>query len=595
MELKKIILIAGTEHTRSFLHMQLQEYLRSFTEIESYAIDDGMDNKLKEADLYIFSSKIVMEELKLEMVDIPYVIATRTINYSNIDKLFFLPKGSDVLFVNDIKETTYECIDNLIGLEVNHLRYFPYYPGVEEYKRCEIAVTPGEVDKIPREVKTIIDLGCRPLDMGTLIEIMHKLGYYDENVTDISLRYVKKIIELGKRLAVKNNEVITLNRDLERIIIDINGLQNRNEDESIMKFKYDGTNRELRDNIFKKRYYAKYNFEDILGESPNIIKTKEFAKKIARTDLSVLIEGECGTGKELFASAIHNASKRKDGPFLPVNFSAIPESLMESELFGYEDGAFTGARKGGKVGYFEQANGGTIFLDEIGDASPAVQARLLRVLQEKELMRIGGDRLIPLDLRIIAATNKNLKKLISEGKFREDLYYRIKMAYILIPTLRERKRDVTLISKKYIENTTNLTISNEVLVKLQQNEWRGNVRELINTLDYVIAVCDEREITLKYLPMDFIGYKYDIDEEDIVEDTDTFEILNSIYESQQTGSVIGRKTLVENLCNKGLLYTEQSIRAKLNALEGLGLIKKSKGRFGTKLTEYGIRYIGNNQ
>lgn len=592
---KTIVLIAGTEHTRDFLHKQLNEYLGELTNIKSYAIDESLQGAFSEGELYVFSSKLVMDEIGFIPNKVSYVIATRTINYSNIDKLFFLPKGSDALFVNDVKDTTYSCIDNLMGLEVNHLKYFPYYPGIKEYKKCDIAVTSGEVDKVPSEIKTIVDLGSRPFDMATLIEIMHKLGYYDEKVTDVSLKYVKKIIELGKKLAAKNNEVVTLNRDLERIIIDINSMQNKNENKIVYKFRQDEPNLEVRNDILKKRYYGKYNFDDIIGVSQSIVIVKKLAKKIASTDLSVLIEGESGTGKELFASAIHNYSKRRDEPFLAVNFSAIPENLIESELFGYEDGAFTGAKKGGSTGFFEKANRGTIFLDEIGDASITVQARLLRVLQERELMKIGGDRLIPLDIRVVAATNKNLKKLICEGKFREDLYFRLKMGYLLIPPLRLRKGDVVLIARKYIENRTNISISHHVLKLLDGHEWHGNVRELINTLDYAIAVCDSSEINIEHLPMDFedcvsrFESKYDENTEQI--DGETKEILDSIYNAQKNGNAIGRKTLVNTLMDKGFLYTEQSIRTKLNNMEKLGLLTKYRGRAGTRLTDKGIGYI----
>lgn len=596
MNSKQIVLIAGSEHTREVLHKQLYEYLNAYADIKSYAVEKNSDINLNNGDLYVFSSKLVVEDVNFKPGEIPYVIATRTINYSNIDKLFHIPEGSDVLFVNDVKDTAYDCIDNLIRLGISHLRYFPYYPEIKEYKCCDIAVTPGEVDKVPQGVKTIIDLGPRLFDMGTLIEIMHKLGYFDEKVTDISLGYVKKIIELGKKVAVKNNEVITLNRDLERIIIDIGSFQNKNENKIVYKFKQeDYTHHEARDEILKKRYFAKYSFEDIIGESQAIKKTKKLAKKLASTELSILIEGESGTGKELFAFAIHNLSKRRDEPFLAVNFSAIPESLIESELFGYEDGSFTGARRGGKIGYFEQADGGTIFLDEIGDASLTVQARLLRVLQEKEIMRIGGDRLIPLDIRIIAATNKNIKDFIDKGKFREDLYYRLKMGYILIPPLSSRKSDVILIAENYIENRTNLSISEEVLEALNEHEWKGNVRELINTLEYAIAVCAGNVICIQNLPADFKCHERSISfsgaQNDKKMDDADLQILNVIYMAEQDNCIIGRKKICEDFIKKGIMFSEQNIRTRLNNLQKSGFVIKHRGKAGTNLTEKGEDYI----
>ena len=190
---------------------------------------------------------------------------------------------------------------------------------------------------------------------------------------------------------------------------------------------------ELRRQLLNKGHKAKYTFDDILGESGAIKKIKEIAKKMAKTNSAVLITGESGTGKELFAHAVHNYSDRKDYPFVAVNCAAIPENLLESELFGYEEGAFTGAKKGGKIGLFEFAHMGTLFLDEIEGMSPALQIKLLRVIQEKEIMKIGGGKVINIDVRIIAATNEELRKLVKENKFRKDLYYRINTLPIMIP------------------------------------------------------------------------------------------------------------------------------------------------------------------
>ena len=206
----------------------------------------------------------------------------------------------------------------------------------------------------------------------------------------------------------------------------------------------------VRTNLMKRGHTSKYDFSNIIGKSKKITETKEIARKLARSNSTLLLIGESGTGKELFAHAIHKASNKQHGPFVAVNFAALPENLLESELFGYEEGAFTGARKGGHAGLFEQAHKGTIFLDEIGDASMKIQARLLRVLQEKEVLRIGGTKIIPIDVRIIAATNKNLEDLVSAGKFREDLFYRLKVLPIRIPPLRERKEDIPLLIEKML-------------------------------------------------------------------------------------------------------------------------------------------------
>lgn len=596
--MKKIVLVAGSEQTRAVLYNQLQEYLGGMVIIEAYATDEGIEEELL-GDLYVFSSKITFQEEKSKInSEMPVVIATRSINFNTIDKLLYLPSKSEVLFVNDTKETTFSCIDNLMNLEINHINYIPYYPGIENYKFCEIAVTPGEADKVPKTVKNIIDLGARPFDMSTLTEIMYKLGFYDDRVSNVSSKYVRKIIELGKKLANKNNEVITLNRDLERIIIDINRFQ-INKEGNIISINEDkesaDVNRETRKELVRKRYYAKYGFDDILGESRAIFETKNTAGKLSKTEINILIEGESGTGKELFASSIHNYSKRKDGPFLAVNFSALTESLVESELFGYDDGSFTGARKGGKLGLFEQAKGGTIFLDEISDASLAVQTRLLRVLQEKEIMRIGGDRIIPIDVRIIAATNKNLPKLISEGKFREDLYYRLKMGYLILPPLRERKEDIALICEGFLKKKKkNTKLSKELLDVFCQRNWKGNVRELLNSLEYAIAINEGGELEVQDLPLDFKKDFSYAETKNRHLDKESEEILYGIYSYQTNGEVVGRRILCESLSNKGFSVSEQSIRTKLNNIEKLGFITKNKGKLGTKLTELGIKYLREN-
>jgi PAS domain S-box-containing protein len=241
---------------------------------------------------------------------------------------------------------------------------------------------------------------------------------------------------------------------------------------------------------------AKYSFRNIIGNSKSLMKVKKIAEKAARTNSNVLIIGESGTGKELFAHAIHNASERRLGPFVKINCAAIPSELLESELFGYEEGAFTGAKKGGKKGKFELANGGTILLDEIGDMPLNMQAKLLRVLQEKELERVGGNIVQNLDVRIIASTNKDLEELVKNKKFRQDLYYRLNVMTVSLPPLRERREDIkelaiaikTKLTKRlgiYVEG-----ITEEALDYLANYNWPGNIRELENVIERAINLLD---------------------------------------------------------------------------------------------------------
>ncbi|MGL5506451.1 MAG: sigma-54 dependent transcriptional regulator PrdR [Paraclostridium sp.] len=247
------------------------------------------------------------------------------------------------------------------------------------------------------------------------------------------------------------------------------------------------------------------SFDSILGKSYKLERAKDLAKRVSKTTSSIFIYGESGTGKEVFARAIHDYSERK-GQFIPVNCSAIPSELFESEFFGYESGSFTGANKKGKMGIFELAKGGTVFLDEIADLPMNMQAKLLRVLQERELRRIGGEKTIKIDTRIISATNKDLLQLVKEEKFREDLYYRLNVVEIDLPPLRERKEDIVVLIHKFIKEICNqngkkcLDISKDALNTLQRYEWKGNIRELKNTIENLVVLSRENIIEKEDIP-----------------------------------------------------------------------------------------------
>jgi len=251
-----------------------------------------------------------------------------------------------------------------------------------------------------------------------------------------------------------------------------------------------------------------FTFDDIIGHSTTLTDTIRLAKIASQSTSNIFIVGESGTGKELFSQAIHNASPVADGPFIPVNCAAIPKDLIESELFGYAEGAFTGARKGGYIGKFEQATGGTIFLDEICDMPLDLQAKLLRVLQEKVIQRVGSEHSIPISTRIIAATNRDLKQMIDTGEFREDLYWRLNVVMIEIPPLRKRKLDINEFVSFFIHKYSKLTgkeikrAEPAVLKKLMEYSWKGNIRELENTIEHAVLVAQGSMISLNDLPAD---------------------------------------------------------------------------------------------
>lgn len=251
---------------------------------------------------------------------------------------------------------------------------------------------------------------------------------------------------------------------------------------------------------------ARFNFEDIIGDSASLQECVRLAKIAANRTSTVLLQGESGTGKELFAQAIHNASSRADGPFVAINCGALPRNLVESELFGYDDGAFTGAKQGGRPGKFELAQGGTIFLDEVAEMPLDIQVKLLRVLQEKRLSRVGGQRYLDIDVRIIAATNRDLLREVQEGNFRRDLYYRLNVLPLVIPPLRERREDIAALARFFVQKMCDALglapkqFSPVAMLLLVQYDWPGNVRELENIIERAVNICEEAVIEPQYLP-----------------------------------------------------------------------------------------------
>ncbi len=256
---------------------------------------------------------------------------------------------------------------------------------------------------------------------------------------------------------------------------------------------------------------VRYNFDSIIGESESVQKLKEYAGRAAEGGSNVLILGESGTGKEMFAQAIHSAGKKRGGPFVPINCASLPKDLLNSELFGYEEGAFTGAMKGGSAGKFEQANGGTIFLDEIGDMPLEMQSALLRVLEDNTVVRVGGKKYIPVDIRVIAATNQNLWRNVQKGSFRADLYFRLNIVTIKIPPLSERRDDIPALTEHMLDVLCAKTggsrreISPELVELLQGYSWPGNVRELRNVIERCMSYSRSAHITVSQLPEELVN------------------------------------------------------------------------------------------
>ncbi|CZR98615.1 MULTISPECIES: sigma 54-interacting transcriptional regulator [unclassified Clostridioides] len=319
------------------------------------------------------------------------------------------------------------------------------------------------------------------------------------------------------------------------------------------------------------------DIESIIGNSEAMVKVKERTKKLAKSNSTVLITGESGTGKELIARAIHAEGSRWNKPFIAINCAAIPENLLESELFGYIKGAFSGASSGGKVGKFELANEGVIFLDEMGDLSMPLQAKLLRVLQERKFARIGSNKLIDLDIRVIAATNKNLLKLVNEGKFRDDLYYRLNVIPINLPPLRERKDDIEAIMMKFaskysLELGIQLNkIEENVMNMLINYNWPGNIRELENAVEYMMNLVGDDGIIYKdMLPLDILNY-YNINGNVCKSTGITFEndIVEGIVENQER--ILSIKELELTYISKLLNKYGRDTKTKKKIAKDLGI------------------------
>lgn len=293
-----------------------------------------------------------------------------------------------------------------------------------------------------------------------------------------------EIPEIGKTCLISRKNIVSGNEETRYVAIfkDITNIEKLET--------------KIRSTLHRQTYKAKYTFSDILGESPAIMDTIKKAKRIAKFEKTTIIYGESGTGKEMIAQAMHNISARRKMPFVGINCAALSPELIESELFGYEEGTFTGAKKGGKRGLFELAHNGTLFLDEIGTIPPEVQMKLLRVLQEYEVRRIGGEDIIPVNVWVIAATNSDLKRLVEEGKFRADLYYRLNIFPVKVPPLRERGEDSGLIFKNMVRDYNksemkNKKISEGLMEAVKKYRWPGNIRQLKNAAEYLWYMSDE--------------------------------------------------------------------------------------------------------
>lgn len=351
---------------------------------------------------------------------------------------------------------------------------------------------------------------------------------------------------------------------------------------------------DLRSQLFHKGHRAKYGFADVVGRSEAIRKTKETLARMARSESPVLLIGETGTGKELFAHAVHRASRRAEGPFVAINVAAFPENLLESELFGYEEGAFTGAKKGGRPGLFELAHRGTLFLDEVEGMSPALQIKLLRALQEREVMRVGGNRIICVDVRVVSATNEALEQKVREGSFRRDLYYRLSTLPVLIPPLTERGDDMFLLTEHFRrELGGSFRLTEPVKDFFRRHAWPGNIRELRNAVEYFIYTGHE-DIGMEDLPPTLFLSEGATPRPAAPpppaegEASGAFRfVLSRLYAASEEGASVGRETLLRQAREARVPLSQREVRDILADMAARGLARVSRGRGGSRLTPEG--------
>jgi len=481
----------------------------------------------------------------------------------------------------------------------------------------------AEIFSLTNSRESQLDFLLQTIDAGVIgIDEDEKIFVYNDNAENImGLERNKVINQNGLEIftQIPFKEALEILEPVEEKIVKINGYDVVVSVSPLIHSeklygaiaiirKYSDLERKqhmLKEKLIGKGYKAKYTFDDIIGKSDAIKRCKTIAKRMASSNSSILITGETGTGKELFAQAIHNYSPRRNNQFVAVNCGAIPESLLESELFGYEEGAFTGAKKGGKPGLFEIADKGTLFLDEITEMPMSLQVKLLRVLQERELVRIGGDRIINVDVRIIAATNKDIKELARRGKFRTDLYYRINVLPLYLPPLRDRKEDILyLIDKFKREFNSNFHISDKAKDLLLNYNWDGNVRELRNYVEYFVnlhkSVIDVEDLTFysgEYKEEVSIGNNEIIIHliEDIGKDIKKYIfVLEELEKAYINDRRVGRRSISKAAKEKGILLTEQEARKIFNKLNEYSMVNITQGRGGTVISEEGrsfLRYL----
>ena len=663
--MKKIVVVYNNPDNREAISHIEQEIRNVFADrvlLEALFFDQLKPGEIILADAILLNGQQLLTRIRPHIQEAQnLIVLTRSINRKHLPELLQIPKNADVLLVNDSESSTMETLYMFYELGIFHFNLIPfsrekYEAG--EYADISYAITPDEVNLVPKDIPHILNIGYREIGFDTLTRLASVLQLEDDTVSSNLIHYMQRVVEPdmnthGNYLEsyVKSlvmNELISdsgfailafdsqgnllfENQRAQRLFSNARLEDFAGEDGKNLLFTTGDANylmdrvslgtgedklgyiislrdeqeiheaeSQLNRKIREKGIYAKYNFSDIICQTDIMKQCISTAKKAALTDYTILIRGESGTGKELFAQSIHNFSQRQNKPFIAINCAALPENLLESELFGYEPGSFTGAQKKGKLGLFEQANTGTIFLDEIGDISPGLQSRLLRVLQEKQIMRIGSDKIINVDVRVLTATTKDLKKLVAEGMFREDLFYRLSVIPLDIPPLRARREDI-LTLLQFFTGPDYRNISESQKEILRGYDWPGNVRELENAAIFFRALGSFPPLnasvsagTAAELPFSgnaSAGHQlqrmHNINSRQKIE----YLLLDILYTRSSISHSTGRPEMLHQLKEHGMMVSDGKLRGILSEMEAEGLIRIEKGRRGTSITEAGIERL----
>ncbi|PWA12780.1 transcriptional regulator [Pueribacillus theae] len=461
-------------------------------------------------------------------------IFLRSVNQKSLEETRQLNK-----ILRLIIDSSYDAIfvadENAVGIIMN-----------EAYTRIT-GVTPEEL--IGKNMQELVDQGIISESVTLKVLKEKRLVTIVQNVKGTEL------LVTGSPIYDENGKITHVVSNL-RDISDLNRLKSELYETKVLTKKYLD---EIED--FKQKEGARLLLDGVIAQSKEMMQVLHLAKKVSQVDSTVLLQGESGVGKEIFANMIHLNSKRSDKPYIKVNCAAIPEKLLESELFGYEKGAFTGADRQGKPGYFEQAEGGTLFLDEIGEMPLDLQVKLLRVLQEYEVMRIGGTKTIKVNVRIISASNRNLEELVEKGEFRKDLFYRLNIVPIKIPPLRERKADIPPLAFYFLNKTNEKYDMNkhfhiDVIHRFEAYEWPGNIREMENLIERLVVTSDSEEITVNDLPGIFNLHSENRIKEktlkELIEEVERKAIIEAMLEHKTTRKAaaklgISQSTLVKKM------------------------------------------------